>query len=77
MDSIGISELKAKCIAVLKEVHSSNSPLMVTYRGKPLVRIEPIHENERVLGALREDGRIVEDILGFDFDGDWEFEADS
>lgn len=74
MESIGISEFKAKCIAVLKEVHSSNSPLTVTYRGKPLVRIEPLHENERILGALREKGQIVGDILEFDFEDEWEME---
>ncbi|MFA7483390.1 MAG: type II toxin-antitoxin system Phd/YefM family antitoxin [Vulcanimicrobiota bacterium] len=75
MESIGISEFKARCIAILKGVHAGDSPLTVTYRGKPLVRIEPIQEKQRTLGALREDGRIVEELVGFDFGEDWEFES--
>lgn len=75
MDSIGISEFKAKCIAILKEVHAGNSPLTVTYRGEPLVRIEPIKQPNRVLGALRNKGRILEDLVALDFDEEWEFET--
>ena len=74
MESIGISEFKAKCIAILKGVHDENSPLTVTYRGKPLVRIEPIQEEGRQLGVMRQMGQIEGEILSFDFDEDWEFE---
>ena len=75
MESIGISEFKAKCIAILKGVHDGNSPLTVTYRGKPLVRIEPMHEEGRQLGVMRQMGRIEGEVLGFDLSEEWEFES--
>ena len=75
MESIGTSEFKTKCIAILKGVHDENSPLTVTYRGKPLVRNEPIQGEGRQLGAMRQLGRIEGEILGFDFDEDWEVDS--
>ena len=75
MESIGISEFKAKCIAILKGIHDENSPLTVTYRGKPLVRIEPIHQEGRQLGVMRQMGCIEGEVLGVDFDEEWEFES--
>lgn len=48
-----ISEFKAKCIALMKEVSAKGQPLVVTLRGRPLVRIEPVsgESGERRLGA--------------------------
>lgn len=72
MESIGISEFKAKCIAILKQVQANNQVVTVTHRGKPLVRIKPIPENTRSLGGLSSLGEIKGELLGFDFDEDWE-----
>ena len=72
MESIGISEFKAKCISILKQVQATNQVLTVTHRGRPLVRIEPIPENTKSLGGLRELGKINGDLVEFDFDEDWE-----
>jgi prevent-host-death family protein len=70
-----ISEFKAKCIKMLKEVQKNGKPLTVTLRGEPIARVEPIakgHAKKRRLGALR--GRIIikGDIIKSDFDQDWE-----
>src|SRR2546421_11482885 len=69
-----ISEVKAKCIQMLKEVQKNGKPLTVTLRGKPLVRIEPATEEpKRVrLGALKGWGQIKGDIVHGDFEKDWE-----
>ncbi|PZQ59595.1 MAG: hypothetical protein DI544_10680 [Sphingomonas taxi] len=32
---VGITEFKAKCIALLDEMHRSGEPLIITRRGKP------------------------------------------
>lgn len=69
--SLGISEFKARCIALLKEVQQTGHPLVITHRGQPLVRIEPIRE-ERKLGALRHLGSIQADLLACDFSDEWE-----
>lgn len=44
---------------------------MVTLRGKPLARVEPIQRGRR-LGALSDAGTIRGDIVTADFEGEWE-----
>ncbi len=74
MQEILISEFKAKCIAILKRVQMTREPVVITRRGKPVARVEPIPEEAmtRRLGALRGrmtiHGDIVEDSAG----GEWE-----
>ncbi|MGF1447832.1 MAG: type II toxin-antitoxin system prevent-host-death family antitoxin [Opitutales bacterium] len=64
-DSILISEFKAKCIALMKEVQRTGRPLTVTLRGKPLVRVEPVQlgSQERTLGGQQDDLLIRGNIL--------------
>jgi antitoxin (DNA-binding transcriptional repressor) of toxin-antitoxin stability system len=72
--SIGISEFKSKCIAILKKLHRTGSPLVVTHRGRPLVKIEAVggRATRRRLGALRDLGEIHGDIVDTGFADDWE-----
>jgi prevent-host-death family protein len=74
MKTMVISEFKAKCIAVLKEAQRTHEPILVTRRGHPLARIEPVFDDPppRRLGTLRGHIVIKGDIVGADFDGDWE-----
>ena len=55
MKSMPISEFKSKCIAVLKDAQRSGKGLIVTRRGQPLARVEPIppHPGKRMLGTFR------------------------
>ncbi len=72
MESVGISEFKAKCIALMKQVQDTNQALLVTYRGKPLVRVEPLSKEKRSLGELAAFGEILGELVGFDFEQDWD-----
>ena len=38
---IAASEFKAKCLALLDEVAETGMPLIITKRGKPLVKLVP------------------------------------
>ena len=71
---MGISEFKAKCINELKEAQSTRTPILVTHRGKPLARVEPVIEKPktRVLGNLRGSAQILGDIVETDFSSDSE-----
>jgi prevent-host-death family protein len=69
-----ISEFKAKCIQMLKEVQKNGKPLTVTLRGEPIARVEPVAKGstkKRRLGALRGRMIIKGDIMKSDFEKDW------
>ena len=69
-----VSDFKAKCIAVLREAQRSGEPLLVTRRGRPLARIEPIPEeaSERRLGLFRGRMRIRGDLVHSTSVDDWD-----
>ncbi len=72
MKTVLVSEFKAKCIQMLKDVQKSGKPLLVTLRGRPLARVEPVAKSKkRVLGALKGRMSIKGDIIKSDFDKDW------
>jgi prevent-host-death family protein len=69
-----VSEFKAKCIAVLKEVQRSREPLVITLRGKPLVTVRPVEPPGpgRRLGGLKGRMTIRRDLVKVDTTADWE-----
>lgn len=71
---MAISEFKSKCIAVLKDAQRSGKGLIVTWRGRPLARVEPIakHPRKRKLGIFRGRMTIMGDIVCTDTSADWE-----
>ena len=73
MKTIPVSEFKAKCIGLLKEVQKTKKPLVVTLRGKPLALVEPIVQpKKRVrLGALKGWMEIKGDIVHSTMEKDW------
>jgi prevent-host-death family protein len=73
MKTVLISEFKAKCIKMLKEVHKNGRPLTVTLRGKPIVRVEPICVEKRKprLGTMKGQMIIKGDIIHSDMEDDW------
>jgi len=74
MKTLAVSDFKAKCIAVLREAQRNGEPLLVTRRGRPLARIEPISEDssKRQLGLHRGRMRIRRDIVGMTSEDDWD-----
>jgi prevent-host-death family protein len=76
MRTIGISEFKATCIAVLKEAQRTGQGFIVTHRGRPLVRVEPLPaaQRPRKLGVLRGSLTIHGDLVDEGFTEDWDME---
>ena len=74
MKTMVISDFKARCIAVLREAQRSGEPLLVTRRGRPLARIEPIPEevSERRLGLYRGRMRLLGDVVQSSSEDDWD-----
>ncbi len=74
MKTMLISDFKAQCIAVLKEVQRSGEPVVITLRGRPLARVEPFTDGAggKRLGTLKGSMRIRRDLGRIDTTGDWE-----
>jgi prevent-host-death family protein len=74
MKTMVVSEFKAKCTAVLREAQRTGETILVTRRGDPLARVEPIRQepHKRRLGMLRGRMRIHGDIVQTDTADDWE-----
>jgi len=74
MKTMLVSEFKAKCIAILKEVQRSGEPVVVTLRGRPMARVAPFTEGTQIkrLGALQGSMRIRPDAARSDTTADWE-----
>jgi len=56
MDTMLVSEFKAKAISVLRRVKETGEPVLVTLRGQPLAEVVPVREDRRggvLLGAGR------------------------
>ena len=42
---IAISDFKAKCLAILDELHQQGGQILLTKRGRVIARIEPVNES--------------------------------
>jgi len=51
-NQMAAGEFKAKCLAVMDEVAKRKRPITVTKRGKPVVRIVPIEDEDDVIDSI-------------------------
>ncbi|MFC5860917.1 type II toxin-antitoxin system Phd/YefM family antitoxin [Acidicapsa dinghuensis] len=71
MRTIPAGEFKAKCLALMDEVESTGEVIVVTKRGKPVVRIGPAkiarkHQTQEndIFGFMHSQGAHAGDIVG-------------
>ncbi len=67
MKTIAAAAFKAKCLTLMEDVHSTRRPLVVTKRGKPMVKLVPVDEprNEfigRLKGVFEVSGELDDDL---------------
>jgi len=78
MRSVPAGEFKAKCLAIMDEVQSRGEGIVITKRGKPVVRVVPLEEPEKtdkpsIFGFMRGMATIVGDIVESEYsDEEWE-----
>ena len=74
MRTMLVSEFKAKCIAILKDVQRTRQPVLVTLRGKSLAAVQPVKTRPRGkrLGTLKGRMTIRRDLVRLDTTRDWE-----
>jgi prevent-host-death family protein len=63
MKRMRASVFKAKCLAVMGDVQATGEPVIVTKRGKPVVKVIPAEpEKDDILGFMAGEFEIVGDI---------------
>jgi len=62
--TIAAAEFKAKCLRIIDEVSETGRPIVVTKRGKPVIRVSPITDGKKkddIFGRLKGVIEIVGD----------------
>ena len=73
MKTIAVSEFRAKCSGILKEVQRRREGVVVTLRGRPVALVQPAPEpGEKRLGALEGSMKIRRDLVRTSSSADWE-----
>ncbi|MCK5569356.1 MAG: type II toxin-antitoxin system Phd/YefM family antitoxin [Spirochaetes bacterium] len=74
MKKVMISDFKAKCIAIIDDINRTRDYVIITRRGRPVAKLEPVGEEKppRQFGKLQAKMRIKGDIVQTDFSSDWE-----
>ncbi len=63
MKQMRASAFKARCLAVMDAIQATGEPVIVTKRGKPVVKVVPIKpENDDIFGFMAGKGTIMGDI---------------
>ena len=63
--NINAAEFKAKCLKLIDEVAATHQPLVITKRGKPLVKLVPIEDETGadLFGYMKGTVTIADDIV--------------
>ena len=63
MKQMRASVFKARCLSVMDNVQATGEPIIVTKRGKPIVKVVPAEpEKSDILGFMAGEFEIVGDI---------------
>ena len=63
MKQMRASDFKARCLSVMKDIQATGEPVIVTKRGKPVVKVIPAEsEKGDILGFMAGEFEIVGDI---------------
>jgi len=62
MKTMSASEFRMRCFAVLREVHSTREPVLITKRGNPVARLVPAGKPAKFIGRSEGVFKIVGDI---------------
>lgn len=63
MKQMRASVFKARCLNVMDDIQATGEPVIVTKRGKPVVKVIPIKpEKDDIFGCMADEVTIVGDI---------------
>jgi prevent-host-death family protein len=77
-DHVTAAEFKAKCLRLMDEVAKRRTPLVITKRGKPLVKLVPFSDEAiDIFGRMAGTIKIVGDIISPIDEDEWTGDADN
>jgi prevent-host-death family protein len=63
MQKIPAGQFKAQCLAVMDQVAQTGQPVIITKRGKPVVKLVPVEIDAKdIFGFMAGKARVVGDI---------------
>jgi prevent-host-death family protein len=63
MKQMRASTFKARCLKVMSEIQATGEPVIVTKRGKPVVKVVPAESKvDDIFGFMADKGKIIGDI---------------
>ena len=71
METLSVSEFKAKCLSILQDVDKQKKRVIITKRGKPIAEVIP-HESEDKEVPLEDTVIFMGDIISPVAEEDWE-----
>ena len=48
MKSVAATKFKAKCLALIDQVHDTGKPITITKRGKPVAVLQPLADEDEM-----------------------------
>jgi prevent-host-death family protein len=64
MKTMAAGSFKARCLAVMDEVQAKREAIVITKRGKPVVKLVPADaEKDDIYGFLKGKGKITGDLI--------------
>jgi prevent-host-death family protein len=64
MKTMAAGSFKAHCLAVMDEVQAKREAIVITKRGKPVVKLVPADaEKDDIYGFLKGKGKITGDVI--------------
>jgi len=64
MKTMAAGSFKARCLSVMDEVQAKREAIVITKRGKPVVKLVPADaEKDDIFGFLKGKGKITGDVI--------------
>jgi prevent-host-death family protein len=66
-EELTVTDFKAHCLEVVRTVHDKHKPYITTKRGKPLVRVVAVEEEDTpIFGCMAGTGTATDELFSTD-----------
>lgn len=72
METISVSEFKAKCLRILEDIRRQKKRIVITKRGVPMAELKAIEPLQEEKTPLRETVAFIGDIVSPVAEEEWE-----